>query len=135
MIDRKSKGSHAERELVRMLWKAGWAAIRVAGSGVQRFPSPDVLAGNGVRRIAVECKASGELKKYLSKEQIGQLRSFAKAFGAEPWLGIRFDNDQWYFLALEDLQETPAGYVVSQALAKDKGLILTEVLGEFIYKA
>jgi holliday junction resolvase Hjr len=130
-MDRKAKGSHAERELVAALWKAGWAAIRTAGSGSSRYPAPDVLAGNGVRRIAVECKAAGDDKKYLAKEQVAQLQVFAKAFGAEPWIGIRFDNDQWYFISLDDLKETPAGFVVSTQYAKDKGLVLNEVIGHF----
>jgi Holliday junction resolvase len=62
----KAKGSNAERELVHMFWDKGWAAIRVAGSGSSQYPSPDVLAGNNLRKLAVECKASGELNKYIT---------------------------------------------------------------------
>ncbi len=43
----KSKGSRFERDLIAELWKAGLAAIRVAGSGVSTFPCPDIVAGNG----------------------------------------------------------------------------------------
>jgi len=127
-MKRKTKGINAERELVALLWKHGWAACRVAGSGSSRFPSPDVVAGNGVRRIAVECKAVSAEKKYLTKADITQLQTFANTFGAEPWIGIRFDKDQWYFISLDDLKETPSGFVISAQLAKQKGLILAEIL-------
>ena len=53
----KQKGAVAEREIVSMLWGSNFAAIRAAGSGVQRFYSPDVLASNGSKVLAIECKS------------------------------------------------------------------------------
>ncbi|MCX6710021.1 MAG: Holliday junction resolvase Hjc [Candidatus Woesearchaeota archaeon] len=131
-MNRKSKGSNAERELVSMFWKAGWAAIRVAGSGSARFPNPDVLAGNKKRHVAVECKTVHDIKKYLNSADVGQIREFSDKFGAEPWIGIRFDSDEWYFLSLEDLEGTSEGnFVVSLQLAKKKGLLFSELIGNF----
>jgi holliday junction resolvase Hjr len=124
----KAKGSNAERELVHMFWDKGWAAIRVAGSGSSQYPSPDVLAGNNLRKLAVECKASGELNKYITVEQIENLAKFSSLFGAEPWVGIRFDRMDWLFLGLEDLERTESSYRITPSAAKRKGLLFDELI-------
>ncbi|MEM0231090.1 MAG: Holliday junction resolvase Hjc [Candidatus Woesearchaeota archaeon] len=128
-MNRKAKGSNAERELVEMFWQHGWAAIRVAGSGSARFPNPDVLAGNKVRRIAVECKSIHDLKKYLSKDDVEQVVSFAERFGAEPWIGIRFDKLEWFFISPEELKRLESGnFVISLQLARQRGLSFKELI-------
>ncbi|MEK6876076.1 MAG: Holliday junction resolvase Hjc, partial [Nanoarchaeota archaeon] len=86
----KSKGINAERELVHMFWAKDWACLRIAGSGSSRYPSPDLLAGNKLRRLAVECKVTKEKSKYFDKESISSLRKFADVFGAEPWVAVKF---------------------------------------------
>lgn len=126
MINKKAKGTNAERELIKMFWDAGWAAIRAAGSGSSRFPSPDIIASNRIRRCAIECKTTKDLHKYLSKQDIDQLLEFACSFGAEAWIGIRFDVLKWYFLSTEDLEKTPGGYKISIENARNKGLIFDE---------
>ena len=126
-MSRKSKGINAERELIALFWETEkWAAHRIAGSGSSRFPSPDVLAGNGTRRLAIECKASKKPVKYLTKEEIQQLKIFAETFGAEPWIAVRFDK--WFFLNLEDLKETKKSYVIPLDIAQRKGLIFEELV-------
>ncbi|MFA5141412.1 MAG: Holliday junction resolvase Hjc [Candidatus Woesearchaeota archaeon] len=127
----KQKGTNAERELVHLFWKNGWCGIRVAGSGSIGYPAPDVLAGNGARRLAIESKATADTNKYFPKKEIHELKEFADKFGAEPWVAIRFDNDSWYFLNLEDLKLCNNGYSVSFALAKQKGLMFEEMIGIF----
>jgi holliday junction resolvase Hjr len=124
----KAKGSNAERELVHMLWKKGWAAIRVAGSGSSHYPSPDVLAGNNLRKLAIECKAVGAASRYISIEQIDNLAKFAALFGAEPWIGLRFDRNDWLFVGLEELEKTENNYTIKLETAKQKGLLLEELL-------
>ena len=63
----KSKGINAERELVHMFWGENWACLRIAGSGSIKYPSPDLLVGNSLRRLAVECKTTKDSKKYFEK--------------------------------------------------------------------
>ena len=53
MVNRKAKGTKGERELVKFFNNSGWACIRIAGSGSSRYPSPDILAGNAIRRLAI----------------------------------------------------------------------------------
>ena len=124
----KNKGLNAERELVRLFWSFGWAAVRVAASGATSNPSCDVIAGNGTRRFAIECKATKDTKQYFSKKEISELKEFAMKFGAEAWVAIRFDRLDWFFINLEDLNETEASYVIDIYGAKTKGLKFDELI-------
>ena len=127
-MSRKSKGINAERELVHMFWKTNeWSAIRVAGSGSSPFPCPDVLAGNRVRKLAIECKTVNGKNKYLTDGDINQLNKFSAVFGAEPWIGVKFKSD-WFFLSMDDLKKTEKGYAISKDLAKNKGLLFEELV-------
>jgi len=128
-MNTKAKGSKGERELIHFFNQNGWSAIRAAGSGSQRYPAPDVLAGNAMRRIAIECKVTAENKKYLFPEEIEQLRTFATKFGAEAWIGVHFPSEPWYFLMLEDIENTGKCWAISLEIAKRKGLKVEELLG------
>src|SRR3989344_2901742 len=94
----KTKGSNAERELFHMFWQNNLACLRVAGSGSTTLPAPDLLVGGQGRVMAIECKALKEGIKYFDEEEIKQLETFAKTFGAEPWIAIRFNRQGWWFL-------------------------------------
>ncbi len=128
-MNTKAKGSKGERELVKAFNEAGWVCIRTAGSGSSKYPAPDILAGNAIRRLAIECKVIGATKKYFDQAEIDQLQFFARTFGAESWIGIRFPKEKWYFLMLEDLDKTPTNWTISLELAKRKGLTFEEVIG------
>ncbi len=108
----RAKGSVAERELVSMFWGANFAAIRAAGSGVSKFYCPDVLASNGNKIIAVECKSTKHKYQYFDPEQIRQLLEFAKMFKADAWLAVKFSTD-WKFFKPEDLKQTGKAFVVT----------------------
>ena len=124
----KSKGPKAERELLHMFWAKNWACLRSAGSGSMRYPGPDLLVGNLVKRMAVECKTTRKTKPYLSDYDINQLREFSKVFDARPWFAVRFLRTQWFFIALEDLEKTPKGYTIGIEQAKLRGLSFEELI-------
>lgn len=124
----KAKGINAERELVHLFNEAGWSCIRVAGSGSSKYPSPDILAGNAIRRIAIECKATKEDKKYFDQDEIEQLKIFSQRFGAESWIGIKFDRQPWHFVMIEDLEKTGTYWAMSLENAKRKGVTVEELL-------
>ena len=128
MINRKSKGTNAERNLIKLFHDHGWSALRSAGSGSSKYPSPDVLAGNGFRRIALECKTTKDNKKYLKNDEVEQLMIFSKNFGAEPWIALKFPAEQWYFFMIEDLKKTPNSYVGSLEDTKFKALTFNELI-------
>ncbi len=123
----KIKGTNAERELIRMFWAAGWGAIRSAGSGSMQFPSPDILAGNKIRRLAIEVKITKESKKYFSEEEIRQLVAFSGYFGAEPWLAVKFAGAAWSFIPPDNLDKTKENYMFSKESAEKKGLSFDEL--------
>ena len=126
----KSKGINAERELVHMFWGKEWACLRIAGSGSNRYPSPDVLVSNKLRRLAIECKTTKDQKKYFDKNEILALKKFADVFGAEPWIAVKFKGHEWYFISTEDLKETEKGFMVSAEIAKSKGLLFEELISK-----
>lgn len=126
----KSKGINAERELVHMFWGKGWACLRIAGSGSNRYPSPDVLVGNKLRRLAIECKTTKDQKKYFEKKEIEALKKFAGVFGAEPWIAVKFKSHEWYFITTEDLKETEKGFMASTETAKSRGLLFEELISK-----
>lgn len=127
----KSKGTRLERELIHMLHESGWGIIRSAGSGSTPLPSADILAGNGSRHIAIECKSLKSNIKYFYPDEIQQLLDFAKRIGAEPWIGIRFNNKPWYFLQPQELELTKSGnHAISLKLAEEKGLKYEELINK-----
>ncbi len=127
-MSRKTKGINAERELIHMFWNNQWPSVRIAGSGSMKYPSADILASNKVRKLAIECKTSKNQKKYLTKDEIEQLKLFADIFGAEPWLAVKFNKQPWYFLNIEDLKTTKKGYSVNLDIIKLKGLLFDELI-------
>ena len=130
-MSRKSKGINAERDLLHRFWNAGsWSAVRVAGSGSMKYPSADILASNKLRKLAIECKTSIKENKYLPKENVQQLKSFADMFGAEPWIAIKFKNSNWYFVSLEDIAETEKSFIIDNTIVKDKGLLFEEIINK-----
>ena len=121
-MSRKSKGTNAERDLTHKFWEHNWAAVRVAGSGSNKYPSPDILVGKGDRRFVIECKTSKEKFKYLTKNEVRELQLFAHIFGAEPRVAIKFNNVPWYFLNIEQCIEKDASYFVDYELLTAQGL-------------
>ncbi|MBR9690619.1 Holliday junction resolvase [Candidatus Woesearchaeota archaeon] len=122
----KAKGSKGERDLMKFFWENGWACVRSAGSGSTSFPSPDLIAGNKIRRVAVECKVTKDDSKYFTKDEIRQLRAFSDYFGTEPWVAVKLSKEPWYFLSLDDLKETDKNFVATLSLCRTNGLLTEE---------
>ena len=127
----KSKGTNAERDLVRLFWSVGWAAIRSAGSGSMHYPSPDVLVGNKIRKLAIEAKATKDVKKYIPKEDLADLINFSSYFGAEPWVAIKFSGTPWVFVNPEDLKDSGNCYVFTKKDMATKGLSFEEITSTY----
>ena len=127
-MSKKSRGTDAERDLIRKFWSEGWPAMRAAGSGSMQYPSPDILTGKNGRRLAIECKLTSSKKKYFPISEINELNYFAKHFGAEVWLAIKFPKHQWVFFTPEDLESTGKSFAASLELAELKGLSFEELI-------
>jgi holliday junction resolvase Hjr len=128
----KSKGINAERDLVHRFWEIGWACVRVAGSGSSKYPSPDLLAGNNLRKFAIESKMCSGKIQYFTKKEISELKFFSDRFGAESWVAIKFKGLNWFFLSLEDLEETEKAFSASRNLCERRGLSFEELTRGFL---
>ncbi len=125
----KKKVTVGERDLVDLFWSnADWCAHRIAGSGSSRYPSPDVIAGNKHRIIAIEAKVINSDKKYFTSSEILALIDFARTFGAEPWIAVKFMKNDWFFFNVEDLNNSGKSYNISLKDAPYKGLIFDELI-------
>jgi len=97
------------------------------------MPAPDILASNSERTIAVECKSVKDARKYFYKDELDQLERFARLFGAEPWIGVRFDKVGWFFMPLDKLERSSgSSFVFSLESAKDRGFSFDELIGNFM---
>jgi len=130
-IKRKNKGTKFERELIHILWKNGFAAIRAAGSGVTSYPCPDVLASNGKIVLAFEVKARVNLPLYLTEQKVKELVMFSNLFGAKPYIALRLSRRGWRFIDVSRLIKTPKGYKVDDELFAE-GCDISEVSGKSI---
>ncbi|MEL9940298.1 MAG: Holliday junction resolvase Hjc [Ignisphaera sp.] len=91
----KSSGASAERELVRKLWKMGFAVIRGPASGakIKRGVYPDLVALKDSKIFVFEVKRRKELKTiYVESKQVLKIIEFARRAGGEPLLAIRIDS-------------------------------------------
>lgn len=125
----KTKGTDAERELIHLFWATGkWVAARVAGSGSMHYPAPDIIASNGMRSLVIECKSTKKGQQYLARKELGELVLFAKKFNAEPWVGVRFNRQDWIFLRPEDLSIAGKTYGTTKREAAQKGVSFAGLL-------
>lgn len=128
----KRKGTRAERELFHMFWQNNFAAVRSAGSGSTTMPAPDIIAGNKDKLLAIECKSLKNTSRHFKNEEIQQLLAFSKLINAEPIIGMRFDNDGWYFLEAKKLPKNKKGnYTITYNLSKEQGINFKELLGKY----
>ena len=125
----KNKGTRYERELFHKFWNTNkWMPLRIAGSGSTTLPSADLVVGGKGRHLAIECKAIKQGRKYIPLERINELKEFSEKFGAESWIAVRFNNQPWYFIRIEDLEKTKTNYVVYLELVKKKGLLFEDLI-------
>lgn len=127
-MSHKSVGTKGERDILKMFWDNGWAAVRTPGSGSARFPSPDIIAGKKDRRIVIEAKITKENKKYFEEKEIRELKCFGNLFGAEIWVAIKFKGENWFFISVEDLVFSGKSYSIDKENSKMRGLLFEEII-------
>lgn len=120
-MSNKSKGSNAERELLKIFIENGFRAVRVAGSGVNDDSPCDLIAGKINSKYAIECKTCKINKKYIDKKQIEDFLVFSEIFGLIPLIAVKFNRQGWLFLNPGDLENTGRYLVVNLQDALEKG--------------
>ena len=131
MPKNKSKGSKAERELVKLFTEQGWRAVRVAGSGVGEDSPCDILAAKlGRKGFAIEAKSSKKNAIYISKSQIEDFILFSNIIGLKPVIAVRFSHEGWLFIEPAHLKDTGKLWSVSLENAKENG----KKFGQFFEK-
>lgn len=127
----KAKGINAERDLIHKFWSQEIPAIRIAGSGSSKYPSPDILAGNRIKKLAIESKVTKDTNKYLTKGEIDGLKTYSNMFGAEPWIAVKFKGEDWFFLPITEIEETKKSFLINIEIAKKKGILFEELIKNF----
>lgn len=122
---RYRKGASAERELIKMLEKEGFAVLRSAGS-----KKVDIVAGNGKLYLCIEVKTTKNDKIYLSEDDVEKVKSFANTFGGKGIIAIKFINNGWYFFEVEKLKKSGKNYRITLQIAKHKAKTFDEILGK-----
>lgn len=121
-MSNKSKGSNAERELVRIFTEHGWRALRVAGSGVNDDSPCDIIAAKlGKKGYTIEAKSSKKDRIYITKSQIEDFVLYSHMIGLQAVIAVRFNYEGWIFLSPSQLEDTGNNWVVSKTLAKTQG--------------
>ena len=124
----KHKGTAAERELLKMFWGSNLACIRIAGSGSLPLPCPDLLASNGTKTFAIECKAGNTLPRYITNEQISELLTFSKMFGAIPLVAYKVPYKGWRFFHPDDLEKTDKNHIINHGVLEKKSKFFLDLI-------
>ncbi|MEM1622615.1 MAG: Holliday junction resolvase Hjc [Sulfolobales archaeon] len=125
----RSRGYRAERELVALLWRRGFAVMRAPASGskVKKAMYPDVVAIKNGRVAVFEVKSrSREETIYVDKEQVTKIVEFAERAGGSAYIAIRVPGKDWVFVPIERLEPTGSGYRVGKDVIA-KGLNIEQL--------
>ncbi len=129
MSKSRSRGYRAERELVLLLWRLGFAVIRAPASGarIRRADYPDIVAIKNGKVAVFEVKSRRNVGTiYINKEQLRKLREFSERAGGRAYIAVRIPHKGWKFVALQQLRETNSGnYRLDKKVIESSGGIST----------
>lgn len=123
------KGARGERELLSLFGEEGFVGLRAPSSGsTTQRELPDILIGKSGYVLAIEAKRSGGKYQYLDESEIKDLYYFAEQFGAEPFIGVRFDRGDWHFFKKQEMHQTDNGRYRVKKENINKGRTLSEII-------
>lgn len=102
-MPKSPKGTRRERELLEKMIKDGYIVHRIAGSGLGREATCDLIAIKNGEVLFVECKS--KKKVYYSKEHKNQLENMMEAAekcGAKPVLAVKLNYKDWQMFDLRE---------------------------------
>jgi len=127
---RRLRGFQAERDLVKLLWRLGFAVIRAPASGskIKRAVYPDVVAIHKGKVLVFEVKRRSELSTiYIPKEQVEKLKIFSERAGGEAFIAIKVPGRDWIFIELRDIEELNDKFRISKEVL-NKGLTIHDLI-------
>ena len=127
---KRLRGFQAERDLVKLLWKLGFAVIRAPASGskVKRAIYPDVVAIRKGKVLVFEVKRRSELSTiYVPKEQVEKLKVFSERAGGEAFIAIKIPGRDWIFIELKDMEELDNKFRINKEVLS-KGLTIYDII-------
>lgn len=124
-----TKGANAERELIQMLWQKGFAAARMAGSGKNVLPMPDLIALGKNKKLIFECKAWDKSSLTIETLKMNELFEWQKRSNVELVIAWKVPHKGWLFLLPKHLHKTPKSHSISLKDAFSKGIKLEALLG------
>ena len=108
-----NKGANAERELMKILFLRDFAVLRVAGSGSNPLPCPDLVALKNGKILAFECKAKKGKYLAISHEQMDEETSWAKKAGAIFIVAWKVPRKGWLFFKSTDFRKKNKNYMIT----------------------
>ncbi|MFA6049553.1 MAG: hypothetical protein WC792_06440 [Candidatus Micrarchaeia archaeon] len=107
-----TKGASAERSLSKLFREKGFRVVRAGGSGSDG-ESPDLLVLSTTRKFALECKAWKSDYLSLDKTKVLVMKEWENATGLPIYVAWKKLREDWAFLPLSALRETPAAFVAN----------------------
>jgi len=98
------KGYKAEVELIEVLRREGFYAVRIPVSGSKSIPC-DVLAAKGNDKRAYQVKETRKDKIYINKELVRRLLEFSRAFGFKAFIAVRWKGVRGYKWSFVEVNE------------------------------
>jgi len=126
---RYAKGASAERELTKILWEMGFAVARVAGSGKNVLPMPDIIAMGKEKKLAFECKAWNAAYLNIDINSMEEQKEWVRRAEAELVIAWKVPNKGFLFLRPEQLIKVKKSYAISRSKAMKESVPLEIVLG------
>ena len=121
-----NKGANAERELLSVLYLAGMAVCRAAGSGKGKdtIPTPDAIALREGKIYAFECKAWKADNLSISTKQMDDLEEWCRLAGAELVIAWKIPRQGWRFLKKEHFHVNAKSYAIHREDAFRVGRVI-----------
>ncbi len=126
-MHRYVKGARSERELINFFYKLNYSVIRSAGSGVNSL-SPDIIVIKNKQGFAFECKAWDRTSLSIDKDRYQSLVDWETNTGMSTFLAWRMNIKGWYFIKLDEMNETNKHYTVTMTKALTIGRNLDKLI-------
>ncbi|MCR4335167.1 MAG: Holliday junction resolvase Hjc [archaeon] len=124
-----NKGANAERELIRMFWKEGFAVARTAGSGKNALPMPDLIVLSKTRKIVIEAKAWRSDYLNINFEQMEELLKWKELSNAEVFVAWKYPNKGWFFIDPKHFNKAKH-YSISFSKVQKVGVVFDVFIGK-----